>query len=167
MASIDLFCAYAVMQTILYLLEILYITVRGATTGKGFFLRILGEYFHRTEPILLEIDQNDIVFFIDNDKTIQAISRRIRDDDRGTPCPVIIISKKAPVGFSAFGQAKNDLLKWVLNDCYNAETRILNLSNFSLGDQYRPITNASSERSVLGISPNFYQLSSFLHYFYA
>lgn len=37
------------------------------------------------------------------------MSRRIYDP--GTPCPVIIISKKAPVGFSAFGQAEIDLLK--------------------------------------------------------
>ncbi|VDN54881.1 unnamed protein product [Dracunculus medinensis] len=107
--------------------------VHGASTGKEFFLRVLGEQVDGIKPILLETDQNDIVFFIDDDETalaIQAMSRRINDPS--TSCPVTIISKKAPLGFNAVGQDEIDLLTWVLNDRYDAETRTLDLSYFSL-----------------------------------
>lgn len=52
--------------TILHFLKLQ--IVHGASTGKEFFLRVLGEQVDGIKPILLETDQNDIVFFIDDDE---------------------------------------------------------------------------------------------------
>ncbi|VDK56199.1 unnamed protein product [Gongylonema pulchrum] len=41
--------------------------LRGATIGKEFVMRSIGQYVEDVKPLLLRVDRSDITFFIEDD----------------------------------------------------------------------------------------------------
>ncbi|VDM98733.1 unnamed protein product [Thelazia callipaeda] len=112
--------------------------VRGAAVGKDFIMRSIGQYVDDVKPLLIRVDRGDITFFIEDDDTasaIQAISRRVRDPK--TNIPITFLLSRVSAGFATISVTERDLIAECLKKRYNAETHLLDLSEFGLDELFR------------------------------
>ncbi|VDN82903.1 unnamed protein product [Brugia pahangi] len=114
--------------------------VRGATIGKDFIMRSIGQYVDDVKPLLFRVDRGDITFFVEDDDTaaaIHAISRRVRDPN--TNAPITFLLSRVSAGFATISMNERDLI--AVSEClkkrYNAETHALDLSEFGLDESFR------------------------------
>ncbi|KAL4002523.1 TAP C-terminal domain family protein [Acanthocheilonema viteae] len=112
--------------------------VKGATIGKDFIMRSIGQYIDDVKPLLFRVDRGDITFFIEDDDTaaaIHAISRRVRDPN--TNAPITFLLSRVSAGFATISMTERELIAECLKKRYNVETRALDLSEFGLDELFR------------------------------
>ncbi|KHN82020.1 Nuclear RNA export factor 1 [Toxocara canis] len=111
---------------------------RGALIGKDFILRSIGQYVEDVKPVLLKAERNDLIFFIEDDETaqaIKAISRRIRDPASNTTITFLV--SRASAGFASISPGERQLIEQALRKRYNADMHTLDLSEFGLDELFR------------------------------
>uniref|UniRef100_F1KXD7 Nuclear RNA export factor 1 n=1 Tax=Ascaris suum TaxID=6253 RepID=F1KXD7_ASCSU len=111
---------------------------KGASIGKNFILRSIGQYVEDVKPVLLKTDRNDLMFYIEDNETanaIKAISRRIRDPVSNSPITFLVT--RASAGIATVSPGERQLIEEALRKRYNPESHALDLSEFGLDELFR------------------------------
>uniref|UniRef100_A0A914RUX7 Nuclear RNA export factor Tap RNA-binding domain-containing protein n=1 Tax=Parascaris equorum TaxID=6256 RepID=A0A914RUX7_PAREQ len=101
---------------------------KGASIGKNFILRSIGQYVEDVKPVLLKTDRNDLMFYIEDEETanaIKAISRRIRDPVSNSPITFLVT--RASAGIATVSPGERQLIEEALRKRYNPESHALDL----------------------------------------